>query len=76
MPVLTEGVTVRSMKRLFELVLQLEPPWRVVGSDLDFERRRVHLRLGFRAVRDFLARNAAAPARQRSSSRVPGTSRT
>lgn len=37
------------MKQLFELALQLEPPWRVVSSDLDFERRRVDLRLGFRA---------------------------
>ena len=33
----------------FELALQLEPPWRVVSSDLDFARRRVDLRLGFRA---------------------------
>jgi transposase len=29
--------------------LQLKPPWRVVSSDLDFDRRRVDLRLGFRA---------------------------
>jgi hypothetical protein len=36
------------MKQLFELALQLEPPWRVVSSDFDFERRRVDLRLGFR----------------------------
>ena len=46
---LTDGVPVRSMKQLFELALQLEPPWRVVSSDFDFERRRVDLRLGFRA---------------------------
>jgi len=46
---LTDGVPVRSMKQLFELALQLEPPWRVVSSDLDFARRRVDLRLGFRA---------------------------
>ena len=46
---LTDGVPVRSMKQLFELALQLEPPWRVVSSDIDFERRRVDLRLGFRA---------------------------
>jgi hypothetical protein len=37
------------MKQLFELALQLEPPWRVVSSDFDFARRRVDLRLGFRA---------------------------
>lgn len=37
------------MKQLFELALQLEPEWRVVSSDLDFARRRVDLRLGFRA---------------------------
>jgi len=37
------------MKQLFELALQLEPPWRAVGSDIDFDRRRVDLRLGFRA---------------------------
>jgi transposase len=37
------------MKQLFELALQLEPPWRVVSSDIDFDRRRVDLRLGFRA---------------------------
>jgi len=36
------------MKQLFELALELEPPWRVVRSDLDFERRRVDLRLGFK----------------------------
>ena len=36
------------MKQLFELALQLELPWRVVGSDFDFARRRVDLRLGFR----------------------------
>jgi hypothetical protein len=46
---LTDGVPVRSMKQLFELALQLEPPWRVVSSDLDFARQRVDLRLGFRA---------------------------
>ena len=46
---LTDGVPVRSMKELFELALQLEPPWRVVSSDFDFARRRVDLRLGFRA---------------------------
>jgi hypothetical protein len=46
---LTDGVPVRSMKQLFELALQLEPPWRVVSSDFDFARRRVDLRLGFRA---------------------------
>lgn len=46
---MTDGVPVRSMKQLFELALQLEPPWRVVSSDLDFARRRVDLRLGFRA---------------------------
>jgi hypothetical protein len=46
---LTDGVPVRSMKQLFELALQLEPPWRVVSSDLDFERRRVDVRLGFGA---------------------------
>jgi len=46
---MTGGVPVRSMKQLFELALQLEPPWRVVSSDLDFERRQVDLRLGFRA---------------------------
>jgi hypothetical protein len=45
---LTDGVPVRSMKQLFELALQLEPPWRVVSSDFDFARRRVELRLGFR----------------------------
>ena len=45
----TDGVPVRSMKQLFELALQLEPPWRVVSSDIDFERRRVDLRLGCRA---------------------------
>jgi transposase len=37
------------MKQLFELALQLEPPWRVVSSDIDFDRRRVDLSLGFRA---------------------------
>jgi len=37
------------MKQLFELALQLEPPWRVLSSDFDFARRRVDLRLGFRA---------------------------
>jgi len=37
------------MKQLSELALQLEAPWRVVISDLDFERRRVDLRLGVRA---------------------------
>jgi hypothetical protein len=36
---LTDGVPVRSMKQLFELALRLEPPWRVVSSDFDFERR-------------------------------------
>jgi hypothetical protein len=46
---LTDGVPVRSMKQLFELSLQLEPPWRVVSSDFDFDQRRVDLRLGFRA---------------------------
>ncbi|MHB1836169.1 MAG: hypothetical protein ACYCXW_14510 [Solirubrobacteraceae bacterium] len=46
---MTDGVPVRSMKQLFELALQLKPPWRVVDSDLDFARRRVDLRLGFRA---------------------------
>jgi hypothetical protein len=46
---LTDAVPVRSMKQLFELALQLEPPWRVVSSDLDFARRRFDLRLGFRA---------------------------
>ncbi len=46
---LTDGVPVRSMKQLFELALQLEAPWRVVRSDLDFERRRVDLRVGCRA---------------------------
>jgi hypothetical protein len=46
---LTDGVPVRSMKQLFELALQLEPPLRVMSSDFDFERRRVDLRLGFRA---------------------------
>jgi hypothetical protein len=46
---LTDDVPVRSLKQLFELALQLEPPWRVVSSDFDFERRRVDLRLGFRA---------------------------
>ena len=45
----TDGIPVRSMKQLFELALQLEPPWRVVSSDFDFERRRVDLRLGSRA---------------------------
>jgi hypothetical protein len=47
--VLTDGVPVRSMKQMFKLALQLEPPWRVVSSDIDFERQRVDLRLGFRA---------------------------
>jgi len=37
------------MKQLVELAMQLEPPWRVVSSDIDFERQRVDLRLGFRA---------------------------
>jgi hypothetical protein len=37
------------MKHLFELALQLEAPWRVVSSDIDFEGQRVDLRLGFRA---------------------------
>jgi len=37
------------MKQLFELALQLEPPWRVVSSDFDFKHRRVDLRLGLRA---------------------------
>jgi hypothetical protein len=46
---LTDGVPVRSMKQLFELALRLEPPWRVVSSDFDFERRRVDVSLGFRA---------------------------
>ena len=46
---LTDGVPVRSMKELFELALQLEPPWHVVSSDFDFARRRVDLRVGFRA---------------------------
>jgi len=36
------------MKQLFELALQLEPPWHVVSSDLDLARQRVDLRLGFR----------------------------
>ena len=45
----TDGIPVRSMKQLLELALQLEPPWRVVSSDIDFERRRVDLRLGSRA---------------------------
>jgi transposase len=36
------------MKQLFELVSQLEPPWRVVSSDFDFARRRVELCVGFR----------------------------
>ena len=45
----TDGIPVRSMKQLFELALQLEPPWRVVSSDIDFERRSVDLRLGSRA---------------------------
>jgi hypothetical protein len=45
---LTDDAPVRSMKQLFELALQLEPPWRVVKSDIDSERRRVDLRLGFR----------------------------
>jgi len=45
----TDGVPVQSMKQLFELALGLEPPWRVVSGDFDFERRRVDLRLGFRA---------------------------
>jgi hypothetical protein len=45
----TDGIPVRSMKQLFELALQLEPPWRVVSSDIDFERRRVDLRLGSRS---------------------------
>ena len=46
---LTDGVPVWRMKQLFKLALQLEPPRRVVSSDFDFERRRVDLRLGFRA---------------------------
>jgi hypothetical protein len=46
---LTDGVPVQSMKQLFELALQLKPPWRVASSDFDFARRRVDLRLGFRA---------------------------
>ena len=46
---LTDGVSARSMKQLFELALQLEPPWRVVSSDFDFARQRVDLRVGFRA---------------------------
>ncbi|MGA2930186.1 MAG: hypothetical protein ABSG43_30185, partial [Solirubrobacteraceae bacterium] len=46
---MTDGVPVRSMKHLFELALQLEAPWRVVSSEIDFERRRLDLRLGFRA---------------------------
>jgi hypothetical protein len=37
------------MKQLFELALELEQPWRVVRNDLDLERRRVELRLGFKA---------------------------
>jgi hypothetical protein len=41
------------MKQLFELALRLEPPWRVVSSDIDFARRRVDLRLGFRASSRF-----------------------
>jgi hypothetical protein len=41
------------MKHLFELALQVEPPWRVVSSDFDFERRRVDLRLGFRSSSRF-----------------------
>jgi hypothetical protein len=53
------------MKQLFELALQLEPPWRVAKSDIDFERRRVDLRLGFRAG-----------SRQSSSPGAPGDSRT
>ncbi len=46
---LTDAVPVRSMKQLFELALQLEPPCRVVSSDFDFARRRVDLRVGFRS---------------------------
>ena len=48
---MTDGVPVRSMREqeLVELALQLEPPWRVVSSDFDFARRRVDLRVGFRA---------------------------
>jgi hypothetical protein len=46
---LADAVPVRSMKQLFELALQREAPWRVVSSDFDFARRRVDLRLGFRA---------------------------
>jgi hypothetical protein len=34
---LTDGIPVRSMRQLFELALQLEPPWRVLSSDIDFE---------------------------------------
>jgi len=45
---LTDALPVRSMKQLFELASQLEPPWRVVSSDFDIARRRVDLRLGFR----------------------------
>jgi hypothetical protein len=37
------------MKQLFELASQLERPWRVVSSAFDFARRRVDLRVGFRA---------------------------
>ena len=37
------------MKQLFELALELQPPWRVLTTDLDFERKRVDLRVGFRA---------------------------
>jgi hypothetical protein len=46
---LTDAVPIRSVKQLFELALHLEPPWRVMSSDFDFERRRVDLRVGFRA---------------------------
>lgn len=46
---MTDAVPVRSMKQLFELALRLEPPWRVASSEFDFVRRRVDLRLGFRA---------------------------
>jgi hypothetical protein len=46
---LADGVSVRSMKQLFELALQLDPPRRVVSSDFDLARRRVDLRLDFPA---------------------------
>jgi hypothetical protein len=73
---LTDGVPVRSMKQLFELALQLEPPWRVLSSDFDFDANESICAWVSGPVRGSPARNAAAPAKPLSSPRARGASRT